>query len=206
MSDEARAKYARELLTIIWTTKGARFGAYRRLTRLNSWSVRALSCLSGYLIVSSLLLASHALTLSGPGRELANLLIAGLSVLTLALNLIEVSQNYLVRAERLHSCALELAAVHRALELRTLGGKPSEEELEAAVKRYDDVLGRCVENHDDLDYAWFRASHPTDFGISQLAALRTRLSCWFRVYTPYLFLIVVPPILIVLLVHRYGKW
>lgn len=167
----------------IWTTKGARFNAHRRLMRQNEWSLRAIASLSVYITVLSIAIVVPAFGVTPDAQSRISLLAAGMSLLIGVFSLLESSRNYAVRAERLHICAMQLGALLlRVAAAREVAHGVATPDLVALSQEYNAILSACQENHDDADYRLFCAQHPGDFNVSPWRAWLTRVSAPFRYY------------------------
>jgi hypothetical protein len=171
----------------VWQTKSARFGAHRRLTAVNLWSTWTVAALTIDLIVTSLLLGTSVLTLTSESKELGLFLSIGITVLVLVLSLTEAARNYPLRADRLHRCAMELGAIWTRLDVAlALDDSRLQVELPLLSTEYHRILQESAENHDEIDFRWFRAHHPDEFGIPRLIAPVLRMWYWLRTYGIYI--------------------
>lgn len=168
----------------MWVTKGTRFNADRRLRLESEWSQRSIALLSVYLVILSIAVVVPAFGISTTHQTEVSIVTAALSLLLVVLSLLENGRNYLVRADRLHRCAMSidslLSDVRAELPLST-GPAPSAHMLELSQK-YHEVLAGCAENHSEVDFDLFRATHASDFGLHGPRALVLRLWCWVRPY------------------------
>lgn len=194
------SSFTEKLSRQVWITKGARFNAHRRLSELHEWSVRAVALLSVYVIILTLAVGTSAFGMTQGEQARASFLATALSILILALSLLESSRNYQLRAHQLHECGRQLVALENKIELLR-GSAPSatapNEELQRLSDEYNAILSSCPENHTPLDDSLFRASHRAAFGINTVNAIRLRLFGWLRTFGWYALLVGGPPILLV---------
>lgn len=152
------------LWSAMWTTKGARFKAHRRLTRLAAASNLTIAMLSVYAIAISVL----QLTLAGSLDETVNRLLTGgiitASAFIIVLTLYENSKNHLIIADRMHRCALDLLELYNEFDA-TIRIAPQAVNLLDYSRRYNAILSKYPENHDLLDYLSFRCDNPKDFEL-----------------------------------------
>jgi hypothetical protein len=194
--------FSSELDRKIWITKGARFNAYRRLRRQHELSLRAISFLSAYLIVGSIILLMPDIGLTEWGRRWAGLGTVAMSIFILVLSLLESSKNAQLRAEVHHRCGVDLAALYDQLRIAITTEQPDPGTLQGFARAYSDVLVRSNENHEPQDDLLFRAQH--QIGIKPM---RARVVYWFerfRIAGFYWTLILVPPISAAVLL--YLSW
>jgi hypothetical protein len=151
MSNELLNRFE-ELHRRVNKTSRCRFIAARRLERqykLSQWSITFLSVA---LIVIPLLQAMNV-----PMRfnsQLLNAIQVAIAVLVLAFSLLISMENYSVRAEKMHSCGLDLRDL--ALTLQSyLNKEGSDEEYKLLCEKYHAIL-RSYENHAAVDYDHYR--------------------------------------------------
>jgi hypothetical protein len=164
----------RRLLDKVWTTKGARFNASRRLLGKHSASQFALAVLSIYAIaasVSTLVLAPDKYPKLLPAMS-AGTIVA--SVFILVQSLLESAKNYQLRAYQMLRCGEKLSELYNILSAKRDLGIVSEEEYISAVERYSEILADFSENHSDLDYLLFVAVHRRSGASPQLRWLTAR--------------------------------
>jgi hypothetical protein len=186
----------------VWTTRGARFNAARRLGSKQYWSIASVSFLSVYGI-SIPILQSSLDPSACPGIVRTYSVVATiLSVFILVLSLLEGYRNYQVKAVRLYSSALDLS--HLCREIEFLRAKQmSDEELLKDLKRlsdsYEKLIKECQENHDIEDYLMFRAQKRRDFDLSRKHAIWDIVIFVVRDYWLYFISITAFPLPIALL-------
>lgn len=184
---------AEELATKIWKTKGSRFNAHRRLLKRHRLSTLALALNSTYVILVGLMavvLPDHAVP---GGRIFLSLVTAFGGIVLLALTLVEHSQSYELKAERLHRSGMELNALYD--ELQTQRGSHDRPTLSNIAERYHKILQSVPENHQPGDYQLFRAQHADEFGVPTAKVWTTRIWEFLRIRFWYYAAIVGPPLL-----------
>ncbi|WP_312208217.1 SLATT domain-containing protein [Empedobacter sp.] len=194
--------FLEELNYKIWSTKGARFEADKRLTIVAKMSNISLSILSAYLIIASLISVYNLH--SEIKIELINYVVTALSILLLVLSQYENAQNYSLRAKDFHNCGLELSSLYNQLRLfKTLNPNSTEnEKREFAIKlsqEYQNVLAR-YENHISIDYDNFKLAHLEYFkNVTTNEKILIQTRNFLIRYFWYSIIIVFTPILIICL-------
>jgi hypothetical protein len=199
------------LVLKMWQTKGTRFTAAERLRAKQRWSTMSLTMLSLYLIAVSIadLLELFSLQNSFKDYQLASILF--LSIFILIINLIENSKTYLVEAEKMHHCALEIQSLHHTAQLLVNENKFTFEWKESLYEKYDTVLNKFP-NHEERAYKIFKAINSQEpnyhfFGISNLL-FKTLISkilllwYWMQDFWMYILFIFLPPIMTLHLAHE----
>lgn len=141
----------------IWTTKGARFNAHRRLLARHKSSTKALAVLSIYVIAASIgslvvqfepvfaRTYSRALPAIGAGTIVV-------SVFILVQSLLDSAQNYQLRAHQMLRCGEKLSSLYNRLSAKRNMRQIGPEEYLLHVEEYDRILQDYSENHEDIDY------------------------------------------------------
>ncbi|WP_167596916.1 SLATT domain-containing protein [Leeuwenhoekiella sp. ZYFB001] len=191
-----------ELNFKFWTTKGARFVASHRLKSINKLSSYSLGFLSAYLIILGLLSVFEI----GPELLISTkhfaLISTSLSILILVFSQLEGSNDYRLRAEKFHDCALEISELYNKLRyLKTSSMKQDDinklsEELSI---EYSNVLKK-YENHKYIDFLVFQTTKNDYFKLNLLNFGIIRLRYYWSTQFLYHVLIILPPILIYWLV------
>lgn len=192
------------LNTQAWKTMSARFLAHKRLNNKNLWSTWTVAALSIYLITASLILGSSSVGLTPGEKEIGSYIAVTLSVLVLVLSLTEASRNYVLRSERLHLCGIELDDLCRRIDVALLDSNEGiQTKLSGFTEEYAEMIRRCPENHEDIDFLWFKAQRPEVGKYAPYKATFLRSWYWIRSYGLYLATIVSPALLLIwLLVTR----
>lgn len=156
--DHLNKTFLEELAYKLWSTKGTRFGASQKLLKRNGWSNLSLGFLSAYLIIYGLF---SVYQISG-GIILDPKIIAfsstTISILLLVFTQFESSQDFKIRANEFHKCALEISELHDEVRLfKTIGDRTDEEKnkfCESINRKYQRIL-QSYPNHQEIDFQVF---------------------------------------------------
>ena len=163
----AENDWEKELNFKTWVTKAARFQANKRLLETHHLSTRALSYLSCYLIIATLLpVFVGEASLPFPAFWL-NFLITSISILLLVFTQIESSADYKLRAHQFHSNALEIAKIYNEIRVAKHTEDKSErlKKIIELTRSYERTLAEC-ENHEPIDYAVIKTHKSEYFTLS----------------------------------------
>ncbi len=155
--------FLEELKHKLWATKGIRFYASDRLKGLATISNICTSILSVYLIIFGLLSVYNIYNPSEQTEDLFAFSMTAVSIGLLVFSIFENSQNYLVKAEKFHDCALDIADLYNELQnFKTYKTNSTDEnKLDFCNQhqiKYQNILRR-YENHSQLDTKKFRADN-----------------------------------------------
>jgi len=191
-------KYLDKIDDDLWTTKGARFVAHSRLLRKSQISNITISILSSYLIIIGLTSVFDV----NENRIDANLIsffATSISVLVLVFSQIEYANDYKVRANHLHTCALEISDLLRkvknfkgSIDLQNPRVASSILEFCEAINSEYSLILKKYENHKTLDYNKLKLQHKKDFGVNWFDSCRYWLIYNFDIYFLYLLFIFSP--------------
>ncbi|WP_178984689.1 SLATT domain-containing protein [Winogradskyella helgolandensis] len=191
-----------ELNFKFWTTKGARFVASHRLKSINRLSSYSLGFLSAYLIILGLLSVFEI----GPeiliSAKLFALISTSLSILILVFSQLEGSNDYRLRAEKFHDCALEISELYNKLRYLKTSTKKQDginKLAEELSTEYSNVLKK-YENHKYIDFLMFQTTKNDYFKLNWLNISIIKLRYYWSTQFLYHVLIIVPPILIYFLI------
>lgn len=192
--------FLEELNYKIWSTKGARFKADKRLKTKAKLSTISLAIISAYLIIASLISVYNLG--NGNNENITSYVITALSILLLVVSQFENSQEYKLNAKIFHDCGLELSELYNELRIfKTLKKNPSDYESNRFTKnlseRYQAVL-KNYQNHSPIDYDMFQISNLDYFDKiteSQIKKIKRRYN--WEIYGWYTIMIVLTPILII---------
>ncbi|MBE9577416.1 SLATT domain-containing protein [Flavobacterium proteolyticum] len=193
--------FLEELSYKIWSTKGARFQADKRLTVISKMSNISFSILSAYLIIAGLI-AVYNLNKNDENLNLINYLITALSIIQLVLAQYENSQDYKLKAKNFHDCGLELSVLYNKLRIfKTLKTNPNENEIYNFCKElseeYQVILAK-YENHHPIDYQNFKKTQRGYFKeLTDKDSIIIKIKYIWICYGWYSLLIVSPPLLII---------
>lgn len=192
--------FLEELNYKIWSTKGARFEADKRLTTISKMSNISFSIMSAYLIIAGLI-AVYNLENNNASLNLINYYVTALSILQLVLAQFENSQDHKLKAKNFHDCGLELSILYNRLRtFKTLNSTASEYETVNFCKKlsddYQTILGK-YENHLPLDYDNFKINHLEYFTeIKEDYIKKTQRKYWWTCHGWYALVIILPPLVI----------
>lgn len=190
-----------ELNYKFWTTKGARFIASDRLKSMNKLSSYSVGFLSAYLIILGLFSVYNIETTKLITPEKFAFISTGLSILILVFSQLEGSNEYRLRAEKFHDCALEISELYNKLRYLKTSDKSAQEinKLSEDLSiEYANVLKK-YENHQYIDFLKFQTSKNDYFGLNYLEVSIINLKYYIKTKLLYHLLIVIPPFLIFLI-------
>jgi hypothetical protein len=198
--------FLEELNYKIWTTKGSRFNANKRLLRVSKLSNLANSMLSVYLIAIGLLSVYNIYNNGFMTQNVLPYLMTCISILLLLLTQIENSKNYQLKAKEFHTCGIELSKIYNKLRVfKTLKEDSSKKEKENfAIEistEYEAILEK-YENHDPIDFDLFKTRNAGYFELNKIECYWIKLRFYFKSQFGFHFLIVIPPILIIFLIMK----
>lgn len=199
--------FLEELNYKVWSTKGSRFNASTRLTKIARWSNFSLTMLSVYL-ASIGLLSVYNISVS-PTKLDENLIaysITCLSILTLVLGQIENAKDYTMKAKEFHNCGLELSKIYNDLRIyKTLTEKQTLAEKEQFAKKLSDEYQRILEKHDNhqqIDNDKFKTTKAKYHELNKWDVFVINSRYYIRTIFIYHLLIILPPIIIVTLLSK----
>ena len=194
--------FSAELNFKFWTTKGARFIASHRLKKINKLSLYSIGFLSTYLIILGLLsFFENSIELLFTTKYLPIISIS-ISILILIFSQLEGSNNYRLKAEKFHDCALEIGNLYnklRCLKSSSLEKEHINKQSENLSFEYNDILKK-YENHKYIDYLMFQTTKKDYFKLKNIDIINIKLRYYFSSQFLYHILITIPPILIYCLV------
>ena len=194
--------FLEELNYKIWSTKGSRFNASTRLTKISRLSNLSISVLSVYLTAVGLL-SVYNLSFNTLNENLIAYSITCLSILTLVFGQIENSKDFTMKAKEFHNCGLELSNIYNELRIyKTLTENQSLRDKEKFAKHISDSYQRVLErheNHQQIDNDRFRSNTAKYHQLTTFAVLKIKFIYYIRTSFLYHLLIVLPPIIIVTL-------
>lgn len=188
-----------ELNYKFWTTKGARFIASDRLKTVNKLSSYALGFLSGYLIIAGLLSAFKLQTSIEISADQFAFISTGLSILILIFSQLESANEYRLRAEKYHDCALEIAELYNKLRYIKTSDKSQDEINKFAYDlsiEYSQVLKK-YENHKLIDFKYFQTTKNDYFKLSRIQILKIKIDYYLNSKFLYHALMLVPLAIII---------
>lgn len=193
--------FEQELNYKLWSTKGARFEASTRNLTQKKLSTHSVGFLSAYLIVINIvhIYGLHFWRLEITANDVAFASTA-FSVLILLYSQLESAEDHGVKAEKYHSCGLEVGELYN--KLRLLKSHETDEKKRAQIREisneYDQVL-RKYDNHRPIDREKFMLNKPHYHGLNWLERLIGQTKYYILVKLKYHVLIWGPLIIFVIL-------
>lgn len=199
--DYLQKTFLEELNYKIWSTKGARFHAHGRLTRLSKISSLCNSLISVYLTAAGLLSVYNIYNTQWLSESVTAYSITCLSILALVFGQIESAKDFNVKARDFHACALELSELYSELRIfKTLNPEAAEDEKIAFAKeassRYQRILEK-YDNHAPIDNFRFRSTKRTYHNMTQFDVFRAWFNYHISTFFIYYVLMVLPPLAII---------
>lgn len=142
-------------------TKGPRFNAEKRLERADRDAVLITTFSSAFLIVFTVL--PKFLPLPSPVVSLVEGLGVTLSILLLAVSVIQSRNEYGVKARQMRWCALELNELHKEARQIASLEEPAEDKLKTLMDRRAHILAKYDVNHDEIDFERYKIEHAGEF-------------------------------------------
>jgi len=194
-----------ELNYKLWSTKGARFAASHRNETLQRLSGQTVGYLSAYLIIVGLVNVYHLrfwmFTLTDNQVNFASM---AFSVLILLFSQLESSENFSLKSDRYHNCALDISELYdklRYVKTYENNNQNKKDILKNISIEYDKILKRN-ENHKSIDYIKFQLTKSSYFELSLLDKLLIRIEYYWRIQLKY-HLFMYGPIIIFLTANLY---
>lgn len=139
-------------------TRDARFQANLRLERRQKSSYFAISILSLFVIVLSLI--PNIFSLSEQEAQALLALTIVNSVFVIITTFLEASGNFVHKGEQLHRSARQIAKVFNQLMLLTPAERVDSRKIHDLQEKYQEALDDCLFNHDNLDYDLIKTTKP----------------------------------------------
>jgi hypothetical protein len=191
--------YADKLNRRIWTTRGSRFNASRRLQNKHRLSISSISILSVYGIAIAVIQFSSRIAKCQSTNEAYTSISVILSVFTLVLSLLEGYQDYQSRAHRLHENAICLSDLLSKLEYMQCFESSSSsfpQDLKVISEKYEILIKDCPDNHGVTDFEFFQLQNRKEFNINWYLSLFLRIKLLAVDYWLYIFSVLSLPILV----------
>ncbi|WP_297332726.1 SLATT domain-containing protein [Flavobacterium sp.] len=196
--------FLEELNYKIWSTKGARFFADKRLKSKAKMSNISLAIISAYLIIAGLISVYNIN--QDDQVNIYNYIITALSILVLVFSQFESAQDYKLNAKIFHDCGLELSELYNELRIfKTLKLNVSEYETYNFAKniseKYQNILNN-YHNHAPIDYDMFLINNVRYIKellpekVTKKNIRKVKINYYWDVYGWYTIMITVPPIII----------
>ncbi len=199
-------EYVSKIKSTLWKTQSSRFNAARRLNNKYQFSAISISLLSILGIGTPIIQNFIDSTKCATTNQLYTLVSILLSIFILVLSLLESSQNYQLKADKLHDNAVNISSLLKEIEFLINCKFPnadSEEkkykiitEIQRYYKEYDNLIKLCPENHEPDDYLFFQAEHYKDFEKSWFWSQRTLIRLRIKYYWLYFMLVMIIAVII----------
>lgn len=181
-----------KILNNIWITRGSRFNASKRFALQSKLSTLSISIWSGYIIILSFITLTGTRIVEGiESQELAIITIS-LSILILVFSLIESGNNYSIKSSKIHDCAVEISRIYDKLNLINYKEEDYTDDFKKLIDEYHIVISKYDYNHNDDDWAKFKATYPQEFGLNKFMTQIIHLSYYFKLRIIYLLFIIGP--------------
>lgn len=208
--DYLEKTFIEEINYKIWSTKGARFNANRRLLRIENLSNICISMLSIYLIMMGLLSVYNIYSSNNLTSNIIAYSITCLSILILVFGQIENAKKYSSKANQFHKCGLELSALYNELRIfKTLNTNSSSIDKQKFAKdisgKYQKILEQN-ENHEPIDYEMFKTYNSEYYSLTWFMIRKIRIKHYIKTSLVYHIFIFIPPIVIIsFLILNHSK-
>lgn len=193
--------FLEELNYKIWSTKGSRFNANKRLVKIADLSNLCTSMLSVYLIAVGLLSVYNIYSTNTIDENLIAYSITCLSILLLVFGQIENAKDFSTKAKQYHNCGLELSSLYNDLRIfKTLTDKPKLKEKRAFSEKISEKYERILErheNHHPIDHDMFKASKAEYHELNKWDVIKIKTDYYLRTSIIYHILIILPPTVII---------
>lgn len=194
--------FLEELNYKVWSTKGSRFNASTRLSKMAKWSNFSLAMLSVYLTAVGLILVYYVnISTTKIDENLIAYSITCLSILVLVIGQIEGAKDYNMKAKEFHNCGLELSKIYNELRIyKTLKAAPILEEKEQFAKEISESYQRVLEkyeNHQKIDNDKFKTTKAEFHSLNRIDVFRIDVMYYLKTIFIFHLLIFLPPIIII---------
>jgi uncharacterized membrane protein len=200
--DYLNKTFLEELSNKFWSTKGARFCADKRLLHISDLSVKAVSFFSAYLIIFGLLSVYQIANIPLINEKIVAFGSTALAVLLLVFSQMESVQDYKIRANNYHECALKIAALYNQLRIfKTLVESPTPEQIHDICvelsNKYQSILERYP-NHESIDFKKFKLEQKDYYELSRWDIFTIEIKYYYKTGFWYHALIFTPPLIFIL--------
>jgi len=180
MADQAPIWKVHPLLGTMWKTKNSRFHAADRLRSRGSWKGIALSILSAYVLVLSVIPKFIAGNIESAHQDYIGLIALTASIIILVFSIISLFDEDKLRYNYMHDNAKAIASLYHEYKLQVAEanreGRPVPDSA-PVNERYQSLLERCPFNHGAID--WLKTS--IDIGVEEgqkVGRKRVQLAFW----------------------------
>lgn len=147
------------LLGTMWKTKNSRFHAADRLRQRGYWKGIALSFLSAYVLVLSVVPKYLEGVGSGAHRDYIGLIALSASIVLLVFSVISIFDEDKLRSSYMHDNAKAITALYHsyklAIDTAAKNGQ-SPPSGDTVNEQYQAIMDKCPFNHDSID--WLKTS------------------------------------------------
>jgi len=143
------------LLGTMWKTMTSRFHAAGRLRTRSWWKGIALSILSGYVLVLSVVPKFVAWGHEGANQDYIGLITVAASILILVFSVVSIFDEDNLRSNYMQDNAKSVSSIYREYKLSIEEANQDGQPVPPSEKvndRYQAVLERCPFNHDPIDW------------------------------------------------------
>lgn len=205
--DYLNKTFLEELNYKIWSTKGSRFNASTRLSKMARWSNFALTMLSVYLTAVGLLSVYNiSVSTDKLDENLIAYSITCLSILVLVLGQIESAKDYSMKAKEFHNCGLELSKIYNDLRIyKTLKENQTLADNEQFARKISDAYQRVLEkheNHQAIDNDKFKTTKAKYHEMNWFDVSIINIRYYLKTIFIFHLLIFLPPIIIITLLLK----
>ncbi len=184
----------------MWKTKGARFNAHARLLAKYNCSIFTIAFSSIVVIIITVIPFIFTLNIEQSNIISISTIIYALFILIFSL--IESSKSHQLKAMQLHQCAVDIAALYDQIKIissteNTQGTDTKFTEIKKIAEQYNEIIKRCHENHETIDYDVLRLRNRQEFNMGKKEALLINIKSKLY-YIPYVLIIVIPLATIIL--------
>lgn len=202
--DYLEKTFLEELNYKIWSTKGSRFNANKRLLKISKLSNLCNSILSVYLIAIGLLSVYSIYSGELENENIIAYSITCLSILLLVFGQIENAKEYGMKAKEFHNCGLELSSLYNELRIfKTLKENLSIDDKEKFAQKVSNDYQRVLEkheNHEQIDNNMFKSKTARYHELKSFDVIKIRLDYYLKTSFLYHLLIILPPVIIILMI------
>lgn len=193
--------FLEELNYKIWSTKGSRFNANKRLLLISRLSNLSNSMLSVYLIAIGLLSVYNIYNNGFIAQSVLPYITTCLSILLLVFSQIENSKNYQLKAKEFHNCGLELSKLYNKLRVfKTMDSSTNDKNKELFTQeiatQYELILEK-YDNHEPIDHSLFKTRNAKYFEISWIEVFCIKTNYYIKTQLGYHLIILIPPVILI---------
>ncbi|RYG58047.1 MAG: SLATT domain-containing protein [Alphaproteobacteria bacterium] len=161
------------LLGTMWKTKNSRFHAADRLRSRGWWKGIALSVLSAYILVLSVVPKFVESIGGNTNADYIGLVAIAASVFILVFSITSIFDEDKLRSSYMHDNAKEIASLYHAYKLEIDGAIKAGSTFpspEITNSKYQSIIEKCPFNHDAID--WLKTS--IDIALEENKPVKTK--------------------------------